>query len=125
MDIGIQQDFDNMTKEIGRTILVYGRIEELTYEGQEAESDEREPGVEEVAFVQELDITHEVVSSGQMNVGDIRCTFQHDSSVVEECFISKDGGVTLFKILKVTKVRNQSNNAILEIKAFGKKVPRR
>lgn len=124
-DKGLKTDFNNMTKELGRRVLVYKRDDELTYESQEDENSVKEPGVSEIVFLQELDTEHEMVAAGQMNVGDVRFTFQDNTVAEEEGFVSPDNGVTFYKILKLTKVRNQSNNSILFVKAFGKKVPNR
>jgi len=124
-DIGMQEDFNNMTEELGREVLVYPRVDELTYEGQEDENSGRGTGVTEVVFLQELDTQHEMIASGEMKVGDVRFTFKSDSIAEEEGYVSPDSGTTFYKILQFTKVRNQNNNVISYIKAFGKKVPNR
>jgi len=124
-DVGMQQDFDNMTYELGRECLVYTRKESLTHEGQEGEDSKKSSGVLEIVFLQELDTEHEMVAAGQMNVGDVRFIFQHDSIAEEEGFVSPDEGSTNYKILQLTKVKNQTNNAVIYTKAFGKKVPYR
>lgn len=124
-DKGLQEDYNNMTKELGRLVLVYPRVDELTYEGQSGEESGMEPGQYEYVFLQELDSEHEVIASGQMDVGDVRFTFQHDSVVEEEGYVSPDEGNTLYKVLRITKVRNQTNNEVIYIKAFGRKLPRR
>lgn len=124
-DKGLKQDFDNMTKELGRLVLVYPRQEELTYEGQSNEESGMYPGTFEFVFLQELDSEHEVIASGELAVGDVRFTFRSNSVVEEEGFVSPDKGQTFYKVLRITKVRNQSNNEILYIKAFGRKLPRR
>jgi len=124
-DIGIQEDFNNMTTELGRECLIYSRINVLTYESQEGEGSGLAPGIKEIVFLQELDSTHEMVQAGQMDVGDLRFEFLSDSIVEPECYVSPDEGITMYKILKITKVQNQSNNAVLYIKGLGKKVPNR
>ena len=124
-DIGMQEDFDNMTTELGREVTVYPRADVLTYESQESTDSGLGDGVTEVVFLQELDSEHEMVASGQMNVGDVRFEFLSDSSVEEEGYVSPDTGTTNYKVLKLTKVKNQTNNVIIRIKAFGKKVPNR
>jgi len=124
-DAGMKQDFDNMTLDLGRECLVYPRTETLSYESQEAEDDFLKTAVTEVVFLQEIDTQHEMIGSGQMNIGDVRFTFQHDSVAAEEGYVSPDSGKTMYKILQITYVRGMSNNDITYIKAFGKKVPGR
>jgi len=124
-DKGLQTDFNNMTKELGRRVLVYKRDDEMSYEGQSDENSTVEPAISEIVFLQELDTEHEMIASGQMNIGDVRFTFQDNSIAEEEGFVSPDDGTTMYKILKLSKVRNQSTNAIMYIKAFGKKIPGR
>ena len=122
----MQEDYNNMTHELGRECIVYPRDDELTYEGQENEDSELGNGVREIVFLQELDSEHEVIASGQMDVGDVNLTFKSDSIAEEEGYVSPDIDSTIkYKILRLTKVRNQSNNAIMYIKGFGKKVPNR
>jgi len=122
-DIGMQSDFNNMTKELGREILVYPRDFSLSHEGQEDEDSILETGVKEIAFVQELDSTHEVVASGQMNVGDLRIEFITSTVAQEESTVVTDGNE--YKLLKFTKVRGMNNNSIVRVFGFGKKIPRR
>lgn len=124
-DIGMQQDWDNMTEELGREVLVYPRADELNYEGQEDTSSGLDTGTIEVVFLQEIDTEHEMVQSGQMNIGDVKLTFKSDTLAEEEGYVSPDEGVTMYKILKLTVVKNQSNDVIVYVKAFGKKVPNR
>jgi len=124
-DVGIQEDFNNMTKDLGRECTVYPRDDDLTYEGQEDTSSGLGTGVIEIVFLQELDTEHEMIAQGQMDVGDVRFAFLSDSIVEEEGYVSPDSGTTMYKVLKLTKVRNQQNNVIEYIKAFGKKVPNR
>ena len=121
----MQEDFDNMTAELGRTCTVYPRSDDLTYEGQEGTSSGLDTGVSETVFLQELDSEHEVVASGQMDVGDVHFTFQNDTVAEEEGYVSPDSGTTNYKILRLTKVKNQNNNVIIYVKGFGKKVPNR
>ena len=123
-DIGMQEDFNNMTQELGREVTVYPRSNDLTYEGQEDTASGLGSGVTEVVFLQELDTEHEVIASGQMDVGDVRFTFKDDTVAEEEGYVSPDGTI-MYKILRLTKVRNQTNNVISYVKAFGKKVPNR
>jgi len=124
-DVGMQEDFDNMTRELGREIYVYKRDDEVTYEGQENTNSGLDEPVTEVVFLQELDSEHEMVAAGQLDVGDVKMTFLHNSIAEEEGYVSPDEGVTFYKILTMTKVMNQTNNEISYIKAFGKKIPRR
>ena len=124
-DEGMKQDFDNMTLDLGRECFVYPRTETLSYESQEAEDEFLKSAVTEIVFLQELDTTHEMVSSGQMNVGDVRFAFQGASVAEEEGYVSPDGGKTMYKILRLTKVRGMTGDIVTYIKAFGKKVPGR
>lgn len=122
-DEGIQEDFDNMTEDLGREVEIFLRVNTLNYEGQEGEDSDLGPSNIETVFLQELDSTHEMVQSGQLNVGDVKLTFQHNSIAEEEGYIKADGNI--YKILKLTKLRGMNNNAILEIKGTGKKLPNR
>ena len=124
-DIGMQEDFDNMTIELGREVTVYSRLDVLTYEGQEGTGSGLGSGVTEVVFLQELDTQNEMISAGEMAVGDVRFSFKHNSIVEEEGYVSPDLGITNYKVLKLTKVKGQSNNSVTYIKAFGKKIPNR
>lgn len=124
-DVGMQEDFDNMTYELGREVTVYPRSDDLTYEGQEDTASGLGTGVTEVVFLQELDTQHEMIAAGQMDIGDVRFAFQNDTIAEEEGYVSPDGGTTLYKILKLTYVKNQTNNVISYVKAFGKKIPNR
>ena len=125
-DVGAQQDFDNMTNELaGKTTAgIYTRDPTLSYEGYETDDGyPASPTATETVFMQELDSTHEMVAAGQLNVGDVRFTFLSDSIVSEEDKVTCNGNN--YKVLGLTKVRNMSNNIVLYIKAFGKKVPGR
>jgi len=124
-DVGMEEDFNNMTYELGREVLVYTRDDVLTYEAQEGTGSGLNTGVTEVVFLQELDSQHEMVASGEMKVGDVRFTFQSDSIVEEEGYVSPDDGITQYKVLSLTKVKGQTNDTVTYIKAFGKKIPNR
>ena len=124
-DYQMQEDFDNMTKELGRECLVYPRVNDLTYEGQEDTASGLGTGVTEIIFMKELDSQHEMVASGQMNVGDAHFTFQHDTIAEEEGYVTPDEGSTWYKILKITFIKNQTNNQVISVRAYGKKVPNR
>ena len=124
-DYQMQEDFDNMTNELGRTCLVYPRDDDLSYEGQEDTASGLGTGASETIFMQELDSEHEMVASGQMNVGDVHLTFQNDTVAAEEGYVSPDSGTTMYKILKLTKVKNQNSNVSIYVKGYGKKVPNR
>lgn len=124
-DSGMQEDYDNMTRELGRECYVYPRNFIESYEGQESSSSYLGTAVSEIVFLQELDSEHELDSSGQFNVGDVRFTFLSDSIVEEESLISPDKGETYYKVLKLTKVKGMTNDKIVSIKGFGKKLPNR
>ena len=124
-DFGIQEDFDNMTKDLGRECIVYPRLVDLSYEGQEDTSSGMDTGVTEVVFVQELDSEHEMIASGQMDVADVRFVFLSNSTAEIEGFVTADEGVSYYKILTLTIVKNQQNNVIEYIKGMGKKIPNR
>lgn len=124
-DLGMQEDFDNMTYELGRECRVYLRKDDINYEGQEDTSSGLGTYMTEIVFLQELDTQHEMIKAGQMNVGDVRFTFQHSTIAEEEGYVTPDEGKTWYKILQLTDVGNQSNNVRTYMKAFGKKVPGR
>lgn len=122
-DKGIMEDFDNMTEELGTTVEVFTRNYDLTHESQEGTDTENMTGKKEKAFIQELETKHEVVASGQFSVGDVRIIFQHDSIVEEECQVLWKGAY--YKVLNLTKTSGMNNDVIMDIKAFGKKLPGR
>jgi len=137
-DVGMQQDFDNMTHELGSVISIAPRLLMKNYDGSENVYlltfgmdgigfpilfSASPIYVEEVAFVQPLKENHEVVQSGQLDVGDIKCIFKSDSSASEEDTVLFMG--EQYKLQNVTIVRGLSNDAIAYIKAFGKKLPNR
>lgn len=122
-DLGAQGDFDSMTEELGAEILIYPRKYDTTHEGYEDENTKSKPASKEIAFLQELDTKHEVVVSGQFNVGDVRVTLQANTIANEECQILANGNT--YKILNLTYVKGMNNGAVLYVKAFGKKLPKR
>lgn len=122
-DIGIRNDFDTMTNELGRELLIFSKDYVLTFESQESEQTSNDQAKREILFAQELDSTHEAVTSGVFSVGDLHFTAKSDSSVEEEGII-KDGE-TEYKIITLTKVRGQTNNVVMMIKGFAKKLPNR
>ena len=126
-DNGLQEDFDNMTYDLGREVLVFPKKIHLDYAGQEDTDsgiqDTYAEGKTEVVFIQELDTQHETIKSGVMAVGDVRFTFLSNSIIEEEGFVFTNS--KWYKVIQLTKVNGMSNDAILYIKAFGKKVPYR
>ena len=119
----MQIDFDFMTEEVGRLVKVYPRQDELTYAGQEAIDEDLGLPTEEVALVQELNTTHEVVASGALKVGDVRFTFKSDTVAEEEGYVIENG--IIYKILDLTYVKGMSQATTVYVKAFGKKIPER
>ena len=123
-DEGLKEDFDNMTADFGVQVLVFKREDVINYEGQETEDSERiKHSVAETVSMQELDSTHEMVAAGQLDVGDVKFTFQADSIAKEEGYVQKND--KWYKILEISYIRGISNDKIIYIKAFGKKVPMR
>jgi hypothetical protein len=122
-DEGLQQDFDNMTLELGREILVYPYDVSLTYEGQEGASSAVGDPVTEIAFLQELDGSHEVVASGQLDVGDVRIFFMNDSIAEEEGYVYANGN--WYKLIKMNIIKGMTGDKIVYVKGYGKKLPLR
>jgi len=123
-DIGMQQDFDNMTLELGREMYVYPPSYILDYEGRETTgSNPLTSGTKEIVFLQELNSQSEVIGSGAFKIGDVRLTFQHDTVAEEEGYIVTNGNT--YKISELTYVGGQSNNETIYVKAMGVKVPGR
>lgn len=114
-----------MTKDLGRECIVYPREDDLNYEGQEGTSSGLGTGVREIVFLQELDSQHEVIATGQLDVGDVKFAFLSNTVAEEEGYVSPDEGTTMYKILRITVVKNQQNDTIMYVKAFGKKTPGR
>lgn len=123
IDFGVQQDYDNMTKELGRLVTVQTRDQVLNYEGMEGTSTTYTAGVQEYAVIQQLNSTHEVIASGEFKVGDVEMTFLSDSIAEEEGRVITDNAI--YKILQLNKINSLGSDTILFIKAFGKKLPRR
>ena len=125
-DIGMREDFDNMTEDLGREVTIYTREEVLTYEGQSGEdSNNKKYGTKEIAFIQPLDETHEMVASGQLNVGDVRFMFKADTIAKEEFIVSPDDGKTAYKILTITRPEGMANDIPVYVKGYGKIIPDR
>ncbi len=130
-DQGVQEDFDNMTRELARERMVLTREETLAYDSFEVEPDGENStpmaaqgfGKKELVQLQELNSQNEVVAAGLFKVGDVRFTFMSDSIVEEESYVLSDNNV--YKVLELTKYKGMSNNIITDIRAFGKKLPNR
>jgi len=122
-DTGIQQDFDNMTEELGTEFTIYHQDYSSTYEGQEGEKTEDGYKYKETGSIQELDSKHEVVASGEFNVGDLRVTLKHNTIAKPEAYIEWNS--SLYKIINLTKARGLRNDVITHVVAYGKKVPNR
>lgn len=124
-DVGMQQDFNNMTDDLslGKPVMVYPREDVLTYEGQEGTSSGLGTGVSEIVFMQEVDQTNEAVAAGILNVGDVKFTFKSDSIAEEEGYVLEND--RNYKIIGLTIVKGQSNGEIIYISGYGKKVPNR
>ena len=141
-DAGLKEDFNNMTSELGRTIIIYPRRSTLGHDSFEVLTFDQDNifgplsgGIgfpitfsssiqtEEIAFIQELNAENEVVKSGELSVGDLRCVFKADSIAEEEGLILDNSN--LYKISNITYVRGFGNDIITEIKAKGKKIPKR
>jgi len=130
-DVGLAQDFDNMTTDIGHYITVYNRKNDLSYEAQETNDEspdgednpynQYEEPYEEIAYLQELDTKHEMVHSGQLNVGDVRVVLKANSEVKEEALI-QDNNVQ-YKVIKLTRVGGMTNSVPIWIIAWGQKLP--
>lgn len=122
-DLGMAEDFDVMTYELAREVKVYSRQNVLDYNEMEGDESALGDGVTEVVYVQPLDETHEMINSGQMNIGDVKLIFQSTSIAEPEGYIIDND--VWYKIIKLTKARGQTHDNVIEIKAFGKIVPRR
>jgi len=127
-DRGAEQDFNNMTREMGKEVMVHPRNESLEYEGYEGSDrnikgnpmSAKSVGVKEVVFLQELDTKHEAIASGILKVGSVKFNFLSNSTVEEEGYVV-DGDKT-YKVLELTRY---GVNNITDIRAFGKKLPNR
>lgn len=138
-DVGMTQDFDNMTHELGEQITLVARNAIESYDGSEGiytdpilfgtigigfpilfSRSASDGSFTEIAFVQPLKAEHEMVKSGQLDIGDIRCFFKSDTKVSEDYFIIHNDG--WFKLLELKIVRGMSNDSIIYVRAFGKKV---
>jgi hypothetical protein len=130
-DVGIQKDFDSMTAELGTTFLVLPYQPSLNYEGQETEGVMYGEEFTETGSIQELDSKHEVVSSGEFSVGDVRLTLPSSTKISEEDLVEWTENVdkynkpALYKILSLTRVRGMGSDVITHVKAYGKKMPSR
>ena len=117
---GLQSDYDNMTKEVGMKVLIYPRRREISYEGQDSETDDRYEPIEEIAVLQELNSTHEMVSSGMFNIGDVEIIFLSNTVIEPEGFVYANE--SWYKVITLNKYRGFQENKVLYVKGFGKKV---
>lgn len=131
-DIGMQEDFDNMTEDISHVVLIKNRTNYLNYEGQEADYDDADSNtvdkqytepVEEYMFLQELSTKHEMVQAGQLNVGDVRIVAKSDSIIEEESIVIDQNNE--YKITELTRTGGMNNSVTISIIAYGKKQPKR
>jgi len=124
-DVGMQQDFDNMTEDLslGKEVTVYPREDSLTYEGQESTSSGLGTGVTETVFMQEVDRTNEAVRAGVLNVGDVKFTFKAGTTAEVEGYVESNS--RNYKIIGLTIVQGQSNNEIAYVLGYGKRVANR
>ena len=131
-DVGIQEDFDNMTGDIGHTVLIKNRANYLDYTGNETDYDDADgttvdkqytTPIEEIMFIQELNSKNEMVQSGQLSVGDVRIVAKSNSIIQAESIIEDSGNE--YKIIELTKIGGMNNSNIMAIIAHGKKLPKR
>jgi hypothetical protein len=131
-DVGIQEDFDNMTEDIAHPVKIKNRINHLSYEGQETDYEESDgtevdkqytDPIEEYMLVQELNSKNEMVQAGQLSVGDVRIVAKSNSIIEEESVVTDNDND--YKIIELTRTRGMSNQVIMSIVAFGKKLPKR
>jgi len=66
---------------------------------------------------------NETKNSGILAVGDVKFVFQSNSIAEEEGLVFTRNN--WYKIIELTKINGMTNDSILYIKAFGKKVPYR
>ena len=122
-DFGIRDDFNNMTKELATQITVAPRSIVATYEGQESEQSNDGTPVTEYASIVVLDEKNEVVASGEFSVGDLRVTFQDNSTVEEESKIVWDS--QNYKIINLKRPKGLQNNITTYITGYGKRITNR
>ena len=131
-DAGIQEDFDNMTDDIGHPVMIQNRVDYLDNAGQESDyididgnevDQQYTQPVEEIMFVQEMNSKNEMVQSGKFAVGDVRIVAKSNSIIKEESLITD--GNTQYKIIEYTKTGGMNNSYIMSIVAYGKKLPKR
>ena len=60
------------------------------------------------------------IASGELNIGDVRCSFRSTTTAAEEYELVADE--KRYKLQEITIVRGLSNDAILYVKGFGKRV---
>jgi len=122
-DVGIQEDFDNMTDEAGIEVTVQTRTEVLTHESQEASGSGYTGGTIEIAAFFEFNTEHQQVQSGEFKVGDAKFTFKSDSLAEEEGRVLV--GSNIYKILKIDRVTGLVANSIVSVTAMGVKIDNR
>jgi len=120
---GLQKDFDNMTKEVGIKVQVYPRKIEQNYEGHHSEEEDFYESVEETVVIQELNSTHEMVTSGLFDIGDVEVTFLSNSIIEPEGYVFINN--SWYKIITINYYRGMGQNEIMYVTGFGKKVQRR
>ena len=122
-DIGGQEDFDNMTSELGTQVEVYLKDPILTSEGQESVLSGYVGPYTETMFIQELGSTHQVGAEGQFELGDLRIAALSGTRLVPEAIIYANSNY--YKIMELTYIEGMSNKAILAVSAIGRKIPQR
>lgn len=123
-DYGIQEDFDNMTKDLAVLVKIYHRNESLDYGGQDSADMFVPSGTyyQEFIFIQELSSKHEMVASGQLDVSDVQMTYVSNSVIEEEDIVEYNG--KYYKVLELNKIEGE-NGQVMYITSFGKKFTRR
>jgi len=123
-DFGMQEDFDNMTSELGNATVVI-RLKQTVKNrfGQEVDGSTYSSPIIETAIVQPIDEKNEILATGAYQIGDVEMTFKSDSVIAEEALVYLNDEE--YKAIDITKVRSFNNNLITHITCFGKKIPKR
>jgi len=123
-DVGAKEDYDNMTREMGRECLIFLRDDLLSSDGRVIENN-KTLGTPEIVSLIEMNSTNELIDSGLLSVGSVKFQFMSTSIVENEALVTDDNGITFYKVIKLTKSKNMANNLTMTIKGYGYKLPNR
>jgi len=107
-DVGLEEDFNNMTLELGTEITIYPRDFQLGVNGQEIEKSCWKKGIQEIGVVNILGEKDEAVAAGFLEVGDASIVLFGNTIAKVEDVVKKNN--KYFKIIKITPIDGFNND---------------